>query len=199
MTFQNSLFQTQSSSETPPTIYRLSSLKYDLASQTAMCIQWNSIFLITGFIHQSVCKGLTQASSHLLWMVGEPLLFLHVKALLDSNDGILEDRFILVLSFIEILSWAKTFYYGFIFYLYNWHFVGEESETWGELSMDTGLATCRARTQMQFFWFWKCVPSIMLDFLLGTCFGAEVEEAERGNQERNSRHAKGEEWLQFII
>lgn len=63
-------------------------------------------------------------------MVGEPLLFLHVKALLDSNDGILEDHFIIiVLSFIEILSWAKTFYYVFIFNLYNWHFVGEESGT----------------------------------------------------------------------
>lgn len=72
--------QTHSSSEMPPTIYSFASLKYDDARQTAMCIQWNSIFLITGSIDQSVCKGLMQASIHLLWTVGELLLlFLHVK------------------------------------------------------------------------------------------------------------------------
>nr|XP_025732664.1 receptor-transporting protein 4 isoform X5 [Callorhinus ursinus] len=43
------------------------SLKYDDARQTAMCIQWNLIFLITGSIDQSVYKGLMQASIHLLW------------------------------------------------------------------------------------------------------------------------------------
>ena len=33
------------------------------------------------------------------------LLFLHVKRVVDSNDGILEDHFIVVvLSFIEFLS-----------------------------------------------------------------------------------------------
>lgn len=82
--------QTHSSSEMPPTIYSFASLKYDHARQRATCIQWNSIFLITGSIDQSVCKGLMQALSHLLQTVGEPLLLLlHLKALLDSNDGIL--------------------------------------------------------------------------------------------------------------
>ena len=120
MTFQNPLFPNRELIRNASYYLQACFIEIYLASQTAMCIQWNSIFLITGFIHQSVCKGLTQASSHLLWMVGEPLLFLHVKALLDSNDGILEDHFIIiVLSFIEILSWAKTFYYVFIFNLYN--------------------------------------------------------------------------------
>lgn len=89
-------------------------------------------------------------------MVGELLLFLWCEALLDSDDRILEDHFIIiVLSFIEILSWARSFYYVFIFNLYSWHFVGEESETqrtWrGVLSMDTELVTCTARIQTQLF------------------------------------------------
>lgn len=186
MTFQTPCSQTRSSSETPPTIYNFTSLKYDLARQTAMWIQWNSIFLITGFIDPSVYKGLTQASSHLSGMVGEPLLCLLCEALLDFNDGILKDHFIItVLSFIEILSWARSFYYVFIFNLYSWHFVGEESvtqRTWrGALSMDTELVTCTctARIQTQLFWFQKWIPSIMLDFLL-------VSQG-RGGRERWSR------------
>ena len=51
------------------------------------------------------------------------LLFLHVERVVDSNDGILEDHFIVVvLSFIEFLSWARSFYCVFVFNLYAWHF-----------------------------------------------------------------------------
>lgn len=124
--------QTHSSSKTPPTIYNSTSLKYDDARQTAMCIQWNSIFLITGSIDQSVCKGLMQAFIHFVQMVGEPLshYFCKWKRLLNYNDGILKDHFIIVvLSFIEFISRARSFHYVFIFILYNWHFAGEESET----------------------------------------------------------------------
>lgn len=121
-----------------------------------MWIQWNSIFLITGFIDPSVYKGLTQASSQLSLMVGEPLLCLLYEALLDFNDGILKDHFIIaVLSFTEILTWARSFYYLFIFNLYSWHLVDEESETqktWrGMLSMGTELVTCTARIQTRLF------------------------------------------------
>jgi hypothetical protein len=58
MTFQSPYSQTHNVSEVPPTIYNFASLKSDDARQTAVCIQRNSIFLITGSIDQSVCKGL---------------------------------------------------------------------------------------------------------------------------------------------
>lgn len=69
-----------------------------------------------------------QSTSHRQW-VSCSYYFCLWKRLLDSNDGILEDHFIIViLSFTEFLSWAESFYYVFIFNLYNWHFVAEESE-----------------------------------------------------------------------
>lgn len=123
MIFEIPCSQTHSSSEMPPTIYSFASLKYDHARQTALCIQRNSIFLITGSTDQSVCKGLMQAVSPFLQTVGEQLLlFLHVKSLSDSNDEISEDHYmsiIVVLSFIEILSWARSFYFVFVFNLYD--------------------------------------------------------------------------------
>lgn len=101
------------------------------------------------------------------------------KGLLDSNDGILEDHFIIVvLSFTEFLPWARSFpmcsYLIFmpdILWLKNLR-----QRTWGQLFVVTELAMCRARIQMRFFWFPKWVTIHYAASLLGGCFGAKAGE-----------------------